>query len=121
MCVRDGNQWSHGVVIERFRLFCTKPSSSTLRSPSIDLPLPLRRMRTNLSSCGIRLPLPSSQFLSFNQAPLKKPKKLYTFRCPIAFRATIFIFSCFVEFVFIVVESCCWFGFMFLVCSTPLA
>jgi hypothetical protein len=57
----------------------------------------------------------SIYFLSLYQAPLKKPKKLYTFRCPMALRATISFFSCFIEFVFIMVESCCWFGFMFLV------
>jgi hypothetical protein len=29
--------------------------------------------------------------LSLYQATPKKPKKLYTFRCPIALRATIFV------------------------------
>jgi hypothetical protein len=50
----------------------------------------------------------------------KKPKNIYTFRCPITLRAVIFIFRWFVEFVSIMVDSYCWFGFMFVVCSTPL-
>jgi hypothetical protein len=48
MCACVGNQWSHGVVIARFRSFYSEPSSSMSRSPSINLPLPLVRLGLNL-------------------------------------------------------------------------
>jgi hypothetical protein len=54
MCAHVGNQQSHGVLIARLRSSVQKPSSPTSSSPPIDLPLPHRRSRTNLSSSGIR-------------------------------------------------------------------
>jgi hypothetical protein len=50
VCSHVGNQQRCGVVIARFRLFCSEPSSSASRSPSIDLHLLLERSGTNLSS-----------------------------------------------------------------------
>jgi hypothetical protein len=54
VCVHVGKQWSCGVVIERLRSIYSEPSSSTLTSLPIDLPLPLERLGTNLSSSGTR-------------------------------------------------------------------
>jgi hypothetical protein len=127
VCAHVGNQRTHGVMIARFQSFCSEPSSSTLRSPSIDLPLTLGRSKPNISSSGIRFyvareVLSCAFYLVFVFLPTstEKAKKLYTFCCLIAFRTAIFVFNCFVEFVFNVVESCCWFGFVFSVCSTLL-
>jgi hypothetical protein len=49
MCSHVGNQRSRGVVISRLRSICSEPSSSTSISSPIDLPLPLKRLGTNLS------------------------------------------------------------------------
>jgi hypothetical protein len=73
---------------------CSESSSSTLRSPPIDLPLPLRRSGPNLSSSGVRFQA-AREVLScaFNLVyclsywdPPKDPK-IYTFWCPITFWA----------------------------------
>jgi hypothetical protein len=50
VCAHVGNQRSHGVVITRFLSFYMEPSSSTSRSPSIDVSLPFGRLGSNLSS-----------------------------------------------------------------------
>jgi hypothetical protein len=74
--------------------FCSEPSSSTSRSPPIDLPLPRGRSVPNLSSSGVRFQVAcevmSCAFslvycLSYRD-PLKSPK-IYTFHCPITFWA----------------------------------
>jgi hypothetical protein len=125
VCARIDNQQCHGVMITRVRSFCSDPSSSTSRASSIDLPLPFRRSRLNLSSSDIRFQVAREVLscvfscLVFTPNSTEKAKK-YIFSCPITFRATIFVFSCFVEFVFLVVESCCWFRFLFSILSTPL-
>jgi hypothetical protein len=114
MCTCVGNQQSRGVVIARLRssaqsllhqrrdlhqltyFYRLKDRESTPHQVVSDFMLPVRYYHVLYS-----------YFLSLYQAPPKKPKKLYTFRCPIALRAQSSFFSCFVEFIFIVVESCC--------------
>jgi hypothetical protein len=54
MCAQIDNQRSHGAVIARVHSFCSKPSSSMLRSLPIDVPLPLRRLGSNLSSTCLK-------------------------------------------------------------------
>jgi hypothetical protein len=58
MYVRVGNQWSRGVVIARVRSFCSEPSSSMLRSPPIELPLPLGRSGLNSHQVVLDFRLP---------------------------------------------------------------
>jgi hypothetical protein len=76
------NQRSRGVVIVRFHSFCLKPSSSTLRSPSIDLALPFKRSGSSLLLSGIKFQI-AHEVLScvfylvfaFLSSSMKKPKK----------------------------------------------
>jgi hypothetical protein len=112
-CVCVGNQRSRGVLIARLRssvrsllhqrrdlhqstyLYLSKDREPTSHQVVTDFRLSVRYYRVLLIS-----------FCLCTKLHQKRQKQLYTFRCPIALRATIFIFSCFVEFVFIVVKSC---------------
>jgi hypothetical protein len=82
VCAWIDNQQICGIVIATVRSLCSEPSSSMLRSPSINLPLPLRRSGSNPSSCCIKFQvacevLSWAFYLVFAFLPsnTKKPKK----------------------------------------------
>jgi hypothetical protein len=99
MCTHVGNQWSHGVVIIRLRssiwsllhqyrdlhqptyLYLLEDQDPTSHQVVLDFRLPVRYYRVLYS-----------YFCLYTRHHQKSQKKLYSFRCPIALRATIFIF-----------------------------